>query len=262
MRTAQALGMVVGCALSYAIYRTVTFELIDSWKPFAQLYATVMGGAVGVMLAAGLILARRWWQGDLAIMSQPGHWLLVFGLAAVLANAGAVVAYYSACHSVEAIHPNPPFWIPFRQTGAPTYPGLIHQAVCWGLAGVAALMLCLASFRRLGWRWRWFFPVVFLSSVYMCAGHVAALVDLWGRPATMSWCYHSGHLYAKIIVVCSLIVLVSIFGDLKRERRGDFLHWTAILSWSIIAVMQLGLYFQCMLRSVPPNQYIGILMKL
>jgi hypothetical protein len=78
----------------------------------------------------------------------------------------------------------------------------------------------------------------------------------------MSWCYHSGHLYAKIIVVCSLIVLVAILGDLMHERRGDFLHWTAILSWSVIAVMQLGLYFQCMLRSVPPTQYIGILMRL
>lgn len=96
----------------------------------------------------------------------------------------------------------------------------------------------------------------------MCAGHLAALVDLWGRGAILSWCYHSGHLYAKIIIVCSLVVLVAIVGDLKHQRRGDFLHWTGILSWSIIAAMQLGLYFQCMLRTVPPNQWLGTLMGL
>ncbi len=210
------------------------------------------------MLAAGLILARRWWQGDLAIMSQPGHWLLVFGLAAMLANAVADVPYsaWGVAHTAET------FWIPFRLPYARIHPTLIHQAVCWGLAGLAALMLCILSFRRLGWLWRSCFPVIFLSSFYMCAGHLAALVDLWGRAAILSWCYHSGHLYAKIIVICSLIVLVAIVGDLKHERRGDFLHWTGILSCSVIAAMQLGLYFQCMLRTVPPNQWLGILMRL
>jgi hypothetical protein len=191
-------------------------------------------------------------------MSQPGHWLLVFGLAAMLANAVCDVPYsaWYVAHGAEA------FWIPFRQATAPTFPGMIHQAVCWGLTGVAALMLCIASVHRVGWLWWSLFPVIFLSSVYMCAGHVAALVDLWGRAAALSWCNHSGHLYAKIIVVCSLIVLAAILGDFKHERRGDFLHWTVILSWSVIAAMQLGLYFQCLLRSVAPSQYIGILMRL
>jgi hypothetical protein len=260
MRIVHALGMLIGCALSFAIYRSVTFELIDSWKPFAQLYATVMGGAVGVMLAGGLTLARRWWHGDATVTSQPRHWLLAFGLAAVLANSGAVGAYYSAWHSGEPIHPNPPFWMPFRQASAPSYPGIIHQVVCWGLAGTAALLFCVASFHRLRWHWWAFFPVFFLCAVSMCAGHIAALVDLWGR-AAISWCYRSGHLYAKVIVVCSLIVLIPVLRDLWQDRRGDFLHWTGILSWSVIAAMQLGLYFQCMLRSLPVNQYIGILLR-
>jgi hypothetical protein len=211
------------------------------------------------MLAAGLILARRWWQGDTAIMSQPGHWLLVFDLAAMLANAVADVAYYSVWH---VAHTAWEFWIPFQLPYLPFPPGLIHQAVCWGLAGLAALMLCIVSFRRMGWLWWSCFPLIFLCSFYMCVGHVAALADLWCRGAILSWCYHSGHLYAKIIVACSLIVLVATVGDLKHERGGDFLHWTGIVSWSVVAAMQLGLYFQCMLRTVPPNQWVGILMGL
>src|SRR5690242_17862083 len=73
MKTVHAHGMLVGCALSYAVYRSVTFELIDSWIPFAQLYATIMGSAVGVMLAGGPTLARRRWQGDVTMASQPGR---------------------------------------------------------------------------------------------------------------------------------------------------------------------------------------------
>ncbi len=260
MRIVHALGMVIGCALAFAIYRGVTFELIDSWRPFGQLYATVMGGAVGVMLAGVLTLARRWWQGDVTVMTQPGHWLLTFGLAAVLANAGAVAAFYARYYAYPGLGPYSLFWMPFRQASAPSYPGIIHQAVCWGLAGTAALAFCVASFHRLRWHWWAFFPVFFLCAVSMCAGYIAALVNLWGRAAAIYWCYRAGHLYAKVIVVCSIIVVLAVLRDLWQGRRGDFLHWIGILSWSVVAAMQLGLYFQCMLRSMPVTQYIGILL--
>ncbi len=259
MRIVHALGMVVGCALALAVYRSVPFQLNDSWQPFGQLYATVMGGAVGVMLAGVLTLARRWWQGDVAVMSQPGHWLLAFGLAAVLANVAADTAYYYAWHSGGAIHANPPFWIPFRQD-APVFPVAIHQEVCWGLVGMVALWFCVASFSWLRWYWWAFFPVFFLCAGFMCVGHTAAF-NRWGRAALISWWYHSGHLYPKVIVVCSLIVVLAVVRDLSLGLHGDFLHWTGILSWSVIAAMQLGLYFQCMLRLVPVNQYIGILLS-
>ena len=65
----------------------------------------------------GHYLARRWWLGDATVLSQPGHWLLAFGLAAVLANVAAAAAYYGSWHS-QPIHPNQNFWIPFRQASA------------------------------------------------------------------------------------------------------------------------------------------------
>ena len=117
-----------------------------------------MGGAVGVMLSGGLTLARRWSQGDATVMSQPGHWLLAFGLAVLLANAGATSAYYG-WYYVAALKEviRPPFWMPFHEAGTPTAPGVIHQAVCWGLTGIAALMLCILSLHLLRWNWWAFF---------------------------------------------------------------------------------------------------------
>ena len=119
----------------------------------------------------GFNLACRGWRGDTTVMSQPGHWLLAFGLACLLANAGAIAAFYGwyfVAGLDEAIRP--PFWMPFREAWAPTAPGMIHQAVCWGLAGMAALVCCAASFRRLRWDWWAFFLVSLLSAVFMCRG--------------------------------------------------------------------------------------------
>jgi len=162
----------------------------------------------------------------------------------LLANAGAIASYcgwYYVAAPDGVIHP--PFWMPFRQAFAPSVPGIIHQSVCWGLAGTAALMFCVGSLRRLRWHWWAFFPVVFLSAVYLSAGYLAALVDLWGRGAAISWCRQAARYYAEVIALCSLIVVLAIVRDARHDQRGDFLHWTGILVWSVIAAMQLGLYF-------------------
>jgi hypothetical protein len=262
MRIFHVLGMVIGYALGFALYRDLTVGLQPSWKPFGHLYVVVMGGAVGVLLGGGLALARQARQGDARAMSQPGHWLLAFGLACLLANAGAVAAFYGWYHDTgvkEEIRP--PFWMPFREGWAPTAPGIIHQAVCWGLAGTAALVISVASWHRLPWSWRAFFLAILLCATFMCAGYIAAFVDFWGRTAAIAWCRRAPHLYAKVIVICSLIVVLAIVRDFRHERRGDFLHWTGILVWSVIAAMQLALYFNYTLGRMPLSQYIGILLS-
>ena len=263
MRIVHVLGMVIGCALAFATYRGLIsgLRLRDSWRAFAEFYVIVMGGAVGVMLAGGLTLARRWWQGDATMMSQPGHWLLAFGLAVLLANGGATGAYYG-WYYVAALKEviRPPFWMPFHEAWTPTAPGIIHQAVCWGLTGTAALVLCVMSLHLLRWDWWAFFLIFVLCAAYMCAGYIAAFVDLWGRAAAMSWCSHAAHLCAKVIVLCSLIVVLATVRDVRRGNRGDFLHWTGILVWSVVVAVQLSLYYEYTLRSVPVMQAIGIML--
>ena len=245
MRIVHAFGMVIGSALAFTMYRGLSSHLNERWKPFGELYVIVMGSAVGVMLAGGLTLARRWRQGDSTVMSQPGHWLLAFGIAVFLANAGAIAPYYGwyyVAAPLEVIRP--PFWMPFREAFAPSLPGIIHQAVCWGLTGTAALLFCVGSFHRLRWRWCALFPVVFLCGLYLTVGYVAAFIGLWGSAGAISWCRQAARNYAEVIVFCSLIVALGIVRDARQARRGDFLHWTGVLVWSVISAMQLCLYFR------------------
>ena len=54
MRIAHALGMVIGCASAFALYRSVTSGLQVPWRLFGQIYIIAMGGAVGVAARGGL----------------------------------------------------------------------------------------------------------------------------------------------------------------------------------------------------------------
>jgi hypothetical protein len=97
MRIRDAFVLIVGCALGFAAYRSITPRLNAAFRPLGQTYDVVMGAVIGVFLTGGFYLARTARRDKPAEPLQPGHWLLRFGLAAVLIGAGAVGAFYGWC---------------------------------------------------------------------------------------------------------------------------------------------------------------------
>ncbi len=96
-------------------------------------YNLVMGAAFGTFLAGSAIYCRhRRWRGDRRLSPLPGHWLLIFGLAAALAD-GAAIALYRPMVAVlgESMRSSRVYWLPYRLSRRPTLPGLYHQSVGW-----------------------------------------------------------------------------------------------------------------------------------
>ena len=261
MRIVHALTIIAGCALGLVAYRALTPRLNARYRPLGQVYGLVMGTVAGPLFAAGVVLARRRLRGDSTVMSQPGHWLVVLGLAAVLANAAAIAAYYGwylAVSPAEAAS-RPPHWVPFHVAWAPSMPEMIHQAVGWGLGAIASVALCWAIWRRVRWYWWLIFLAITVGSMILAAGHITACFFVWGRTATITWCIRAAHLYGKMIAVCLTLLVIAVVCDARQGRRYDALHWTGIATWLVIALMQLATYFMVMFGPMPLDDYIRLL---
>jgi len=153
MKILDALCLVFGCASGFAWYRSLSPPFTDAFRPLGQCYNVAMGVVLGLLLTGGfrLFRSRRW--GVSAVPPQPGHWLLGFGLAAILACAGAVGAYHGLIlhgggPETYAMF-GPPYWVPIQVAWYPTSFGLMHQGVGWSLGTAAALAFSWASSRSL-----------------------------------------------------------------------------------------------------------------
>jgi hypothetical protein len=262
MRIAHSLTVIAGCALGLVAYRALTPRLNARYRPLGQIYGLVMGTVAGPLFAGGIVLARRRLRGDSTVMSEPGHWLVVLGLAAVLANAAAIAAYYGwylAVLPAEAAS-QPPYWVPFHVAWAHSMPEMIHQAVGWGLGAVASVALCWATWRRVRWYWWLIFLAITVGSMILAAGHITACFFLWGRTATITWCIRAAHLYGKMIAVCLTLLVIAVVCDARQGRRYDALHWTGIATWLVIALMQLATYFLVMFGPMPLYDCIRFLL--
>src|SRR4029077_8691686 len=107
-------------------------------------YNLAMGSAFATMLTGTGALVRRRLRGDESYPSLPGHWLLVFGLAAALADAAAVVVF--RCLFSAWFTPDTNlwvYWLPYRMArSVPDLAGMFSQCVGWGVGAVAALAFC------------------------------------------------------------------------------------------------------------------------
>jgi hypothetical protein len=249
MKIVDVLWMVIGSALSLTAYRFLMPSLNDAFRPFGLTYDVVMATSVGLIFTGILALARLRLRRDPMAMSQPGHWLLAYGLAAVIANAGAITAYYGWW---LAVWPNrhaqhPPYWVPFNMAWAPEIPQLFHQAVGWGLGAVAALMLYAMTRGRAPWHWRVLFLAMALGAVILTAGHSLAAGFVWGNAGSIRWCWRSAHLYGEMVAGWLALLIIALVRDARQGRRGDALHWSGVATWLLIGAMQFTTYCRMML---------------
>lgn len=87
-----------------------------------------------------------------------------------------------------------------------------------------------------------------LGASILAVGHITAFIDLWGRPATRSWCVRSVNVYCVLVVACLVIIASASGRDAWEGRRGDALHRTGVSAWLLIGAIQLVVYFWCFLN--------------
>ena len=159
VRSSHLLVWTLGCAVGFATYRWLTppwaWPAKSGMQILSAAYNLLMGVAFGTLLAGSGVLAYRRGQGNRSYPSLPGHWLLLFGIAAALADGVAVVVF----RSLVAAWFSPGdyitvYWLAYRMTRNPNLPGMFHQCVGWGLGSVFALAFLWGLKRRLSWPWR------------------------------------------------------------------------------------------------------------
>ena len=77
LRMGHLLIWVVGCALGFAAYRSITPLNVwpPIWRTIVMSYSLAMGTAFGTILTGCGLLAYRRWRGGTSCQPRAGHWL-------------------------------------------------------------------------------------------------------------------------------------------------------------------------------------------
>jgi hypothetical protein len=103
-----------------------------------------MGAALGTILTGIGVMAYRRWRRGMPYPFLPGHWLLVLGLAAALADGVAigVFRFLTRLYYPPERWPHGTVYLPqvfliqFHLSQIPDVIGVYHQAVGWGLGAI------------------------------------------------------------------------------------------------------------------------------
>lgn len=151
-------------------------------------YNLLMGVALGTLLTGAGAVAYRRGRGDRSYPSLPGHWLLLFGIAAALADGLAIVVYRFL---LAAWFPPDTYlsvyWLAYRLArNGPDLPGMFHQCVGWGLGTVIALMFLWSLRRQLNRAWLAVFFAFFLAAGVLSVGAIVTTMGAF-RPFRRVW---------------------------------------------------------------------------
>jgi hypothetical protein len=245
----QMMAWIFGCGLGLAAYRVLSpwWTMHGAMGILSGVYDLVMGTALGTILTGSGLLAYRRARGDRSYPGLPGHWLLLFGLAAAMANAAAVLVFRTL---LAAWYPPgvylSAYWLPYRMArNGPDLAGMYSQCVGWGLGAAAALGFCWHIRGHVRRPWLVIFLLFLLTSVMLAAGSIGVTVLAYGPsgwgPARV-WYRYAIHAYAGSIVLGGLAVLAAVARDRSSRRPADGLHWAGVAAWMAIGAMQLIIY--------------------
>jgi hypothetical protein len=243
LKMGHLLIWIVGCAVGFAAYRSITPAGILTPRALAIVtgYNLVMGTAFGTILTGCGLLAYRRWQGDTSDPSRAGHWLLLFGLAAAAADLAALVAYHYADPRDPSI-PLTPYLAQFQYGGASTWPTGYHQAVGWGAGAMASLGFFLALRCHLPRHWLAVFLTFSLVGAILAVGHIPFLIHPLHTVASVRLNRLLVHAYAGSVLLGAIAILSAIERDRRSGAPGDGLHRLGVGAWLVIASIQMLIY--------------------
>jgi hypothetical protein len=254
LRIAHLLFWIAGSALGFAAYHefSPTPEKLSATL-FIGMYNAGMGVALGTILTGvGVMVYRRWREGAV-YPSLPGHWLLIFGVAAALSDGIAIGVFQYVTRLYYPPEKWPPgtvylpqvYLIQFRLSRIADVIGVYHQAVGWGLGAATAFALSWQLRRRLPWPWLAVFLVFFLTAVTLSGGHTRSLL-LVHRTSTLTpigpWCRLSAVVYGRFVLLGATVMLGATAWDVWKRSPTDGLHWAGVSAWLVAAAVQYAAY--------------------
>ncbi len=252
LKIAHLLWWTAASALGFAAYHEITpTRFLREGADFFVVYNSVMGLALGTILTGAGIMTYRRWRGGIPYPFLPGHWLLMLGLFAAVADGVAIGVF----EILTRLYDPPSKWAPemvypvlfvqFNLSREPYWIGVYHQAIGWGMGAAAALALSWHLRRRLSWPWLSVFLAFGLFAATLSAGHVHSLFRVRYsaslRPIDF-WCLRSAHVYATFVLLGTSVVLAAVARDVWSRARVDGLHWAGVATWLVIAALQYATY--------------------
>ena len=254
LRIAHLSSWTAASALGFAAYRQVSPSPQEPGVAlFVGMYNSGMGMALGTILTGVGVMVYRRWRTGAVYPSLPGHWLLLFGLAAALADGIAIGVFQYVTRLYHPPEKWPPgtvylpqvYLIQFRLSRIADVIGVYHQAVGWGLGAAAAFALSWQLRRRLPWPWLAVFLVFFLTAVTLSGGHTRSLL-LVHRTSTLTpigpWCRLSAVVYGRFVLLGATVMLGAAAWDVWKRSPTDGLHWAGVSAWMIAAAVQYAAY--------------------
>lgn len=255
LNISELLFWVFGCALGVAAYQNLLpmTQMPVKTRGWSWAYNLVMGAAFGTFLAGSAILAYRRWRQDRRSSWLPGHWLLLFGAVAAMADGAAAALFYMKLASLGASdRAHPIYWLPYRLSRYPDLPGLYHQSAGWALGASVALAFCWRLQDRIGRPWLAVFTSFFVTALVLADGSIvvtilffAPLSPNW-EPA-LFWLRCAVHVFAGFAVLGSCLIVAAAALDFRRRKPTDPLHWAGVTAWLAIAAIQLAVYAMFMM---------------
>ena len=211
------------------------------------IYDAGMSLSFGLFVMGGFALIHRRKRGRQQNRLLPGHWLVIFGMMASLADVLALIAVLVCdAYRPPVFAHSPLFWIFHELIWRADYPALAHQIVGWGLGAVFSLGLSWFVVGRLVRAW----VLVFLA--FGLVASTFALSAAWGtiilmeskRPDQVLPWYrdHAASLYMGGILGCVATIFRAVALDWRNGLRTDWVHWAGVAAWLVVAVIQWNLF--------------------
>ncbi len=252
MGVAHLLLWTSGIAAGIRAYQALIPDLQVWVAPVGVAYTFVMGAAAGTFVSGAAVMAYGRYRHGYLEPRLPGHWLLVIGFAAVLANTVAIAhdqMWWLSYAGNDCGKPQT-FWGQFTLRWDANGLSLMHQTIVWGLGTAIAFAFFRLLRDRFSRFWRLFFCLLFLCSASLFGGYLLALFrhlytvgvphldawlyDVWYR----EWLTRSGQVCAASMALCGLVMFLAVAHDCWRRADTDWLHWAGICAWIAVAMMQ------------------------
>jgi hypothetical protein len=223
LRVIHFLLWMLGCGAAMTGYRVFTQwnQVQAEDLPFLRVLHLGMGMAYGVGVVTLYVWVESLRRRDGAFPSQPGHWLLLLGVATAALDGATTL--FVRCVLARWLDP----WEEWH----------VIQWIGWGAGAIVLLAFLFAPIKE----WRWRLPIA--VGLALAASRSVLLFLVWrgfrnGR-SPFAW-ETPARWEAAGIALAVLALAAAAATDLVYRQRRDWLHWLGVAVCLALAAAELA----------------------